>query len=175
MLISQIAQMKLLDGSNYHSWREDIDIITTVGEIDYSLWFDRPTEPTVDTPNYDHKWMQYNIEKVKWERSNDKCMIILKRCIKEALKSSIPDCDTVKEYLERVASLHKWSSKACVCSLMTEFINAKYDGNSVRPFIQKMIYIVAKINKYLRSSLDEEFVVFMIMKSLPKKFETFHI
>ncbi|KAL5647375.1 hypothetical protein ACJX0J_041730, partial [Zea mays] len=32
-----------------------------------------------------------------------------------------------------------------------------------------------KINKYLRSPLHEEFVVFMIMKSLPKKFETFHI
>jgi hypothetical protein len=55
MLISQIAQMKLLDGSNYYSWQEDIDMITTVGEIDDSLWFDRPTESTVDTPNYEHR------------------------------------------------------------------------------------------------------------------------
>jgi hypothetical protein len=55
--------MKLLDGSNYYSWREDIDMITTVGEIDYALWFDRPTEPTVGTPSYDHRWMQYNIER----------------------------------------------------------------------------------------------------------------
>ena len=39
----------------------------------------------------------------------------------------------------------------------------------------KMISIVAKINKYLVSPLHEEFVVFMIMKSLPKEFETFHI
>jgi hypothetical protein len=37
----------------------------------------------------------------------------------------------------------------------------------------KMISIVAKINKYLVSPLHEEFVVFMIMKSLPKEFETF--
>jgi hypothetical protein len=58
---------------------------------------------------------------------------------------------------------------------MTEFVNAKYDGNGVRLFIQKMISIVAKINKYHESNLHEEFVVFMIMKSLPKKFETFHI
>jgi hypothetical protein len=38
-----------------------------------------------------------------------------------------------------------------------------------------MISIVANINKYIGSSLHEEFVVFMIMKSLPKEFETFHI
>jgi hypothetical protein len=85
MLISQIAQMKPLDGSNYYSWREDIDMITTVGEIDYALRFDKPVEPTVGTPNYDHRWMQYSIDKVKWEISNDKCMIILKRSIKEPL------------------------------------------------------------------------------------------
>jgi hypothetical protein len=53
MLINQIAQMKPLDGSNYHEWRVDFDMITTMGEIDYSLWFNRPTYPIVDTPNYD--------------------------------------------------------------------------------------------------------------------------
>jgi hypothetical protein len=45
--------MKPLDGSNYHSWRGDIDMITTVGEIDYALRFDKPIEPIVGTPNYD--------------------------------------------------------------------------------------------------------------------------
>jgi hypothetical protein len=40
---------------------------------------------------------------------------------------------------------------------------------------RKMISIIAKINKYLKSPMHEEFVVFMIMKSLPKEFETFHI
>jgi hypothetical protein len=33
-------------------------MITTVGEIDYALRFDRPIEPIVGTPNYDHRWMQ---------------------------------------------------------------------------------------------------------------------
>jgi hypothetical protein len=117
----------------------------------------------VGAPNYDHKWMQYSIDKVNWERLNDKCMIIFKRSIKEHLKSSITECETAKEYLERVASHHKGSSKAYACSLMTEFVNAKYNRNSVRLFIQKMIFIVAKINKYLESLLHEEFVMLMIM------------
>jgi hypothetical protein len=74
-------------------------MITIMGEIYYSLRFDRPTESTVGTPNYDHKWMQYNIKTFKWEMSNNKCLIILKRCIKEPLKSSIPDCGQLKSTL----------------------------------------------------------------------------
>jgi hypothetical protein len=69
-------------------------MITTVGEIYYALRFDKPVEPTGGTPNYNHMRMQYSIDKVKWERSNNKCMIILKRSIKEPLKSSIPECET---------------------------------------------------------------------------------
>jgi hypothetical protein len=45
-------------------------MITPSGEIDYSLWFEKPIESIVGTPNYYHKWMQYIIEIVKWERSN---------------------------------------------------------------------------------------------------------
>jgi hypothetical protein len=107
MLISQIQQIKPLDDSNYHSWCDYIDMITIVDEIDYSLWFERPTEPTVGTPNYDHKWMQYSIKKFKLERSNNKFMIILK-----PLKSSILDCETTKEYLEKVAFHLKWSMQS---------------------------------------------------------------
>jgi hypothetical protein len=73
-------------------------MITTVGEIDDALRFDKPIEPTVGTPNYDHMWMQCSIDKVKWERSNDKCMIIIKRSIKEPLKSfhtRVRDCQRV--------------------------------------------------------------------------------
>jgi hypothetical protein len=119
--------------------------------------------------------LHYSIDKVKWERSNTKCLIIIKSLIKDPIKGAILDCETTKEYLEKIASHFKGSYKAYVCSLMTEFVNAKYDGNGVKTFIQKMISIVTKINKYLRSPMHEEFIVFMIMKSLPKEFDTFHV
>jgi hypothetical protein len=51
-------------------------MLTTVGEIDYSLWLEKTTEPTMDTPMYDHKWMHYSMYKVKWKRSNTKCMML---------------------------------------------------------------------------------------------------
>jgi hypothetical protein len=38
-----------------------------------------------------------------------------------------------------------------------------------------MISIVTKLNKYLGQPLHKEFVVFMTIKSIPKKYETFHV
>jgi hypothetical protein len=104
-----------------------------------------------------------------------KCLIIIKRSIKDPHKGFIPECETAEECLEKITSLFKGSSKAYACSLMMEFVNAKYDGNSVRPFIRKMMFVVAKINKHLGSLMHEEFLLFMIMKFLLKEYETFHI
>jgi hypothetical protein len=50
-------------------------------------------------------------------------------------------------------------------TLISKFINIKYDGNGVRSFIQKMTSTVSKLNKYLKQDLPEEFVVHVIMKS----------
>jgi hypothetical protein len=42
-----------------------IEVMTIVSEIDYSLRFDKTTEPIVGSPQYDHKMLQYSIDKVK--------------------------------------------------------------------------------------------------------------
>jgi hypothetical protein len=39
-------------------------MITTVDEIDSSLWFEKPTKPTVGSPKDDLKMAQYSIYKV---------------------------------------------------------------------------------------------------------------
>jgi hypothetical protein len=38
-----------------------------------------------------------------------------------------------------------------------------------------MTSTVAKLNKYLGKDLPEDFVVHVIMRSLPKEFDTFHV
>ena len=43
--------------------------------------------------------LQYSINKVKWERSNVKCLVIIKSLIKDPIKGVIPECEIVKEYL----------------------------------------------------------------------------
>jgi hypothetical protein len=38
-----------------------------------------------------------------------------------------------------------------------------------------MTSIVAKLNEYFDQALPEEFVVHVIMRSLPKEYDTFHV
>jgi hypothetical protein len=61
-------------------------MMTIMGEIDFSLQFEKCTEPIVDSPHYDHKMLYYSIDKVKWERSNKKYLIIIKSLIKDQVK-----------------------------------------------------------------------------------------
>ena len=42
---------------------------------------EKPTEPEENVPLYEHKLLQYNIDKVKWEKSNRKCLMIIKNLI----------------------------------------------------------------------------------------------
>jgi hypothetical protein len=130
-------------------------MVTTVGEIDYSLQHEKPIELTMGSPQYDHKMLQCSIDKVMWERSNIKCLVIIKSLTKDPIKGTIPECETTKEYLEKITSYFNRSSKAYACSLMMKFVNAKYVENGVRPFIQKMISIVTKLNEYLRQPMHE--------------------
>jgi hypothetical protein len=44
----------------------------------------------------------YEIEKINWERSNRKCLMVIKERILESIRGAIPDCSTVVEYLKKV-------------------------------------------------------------------------
>jgi hypothetical protein len=45
----------------------------------------------------------------------------------------------------------------------------------MRAYIHKITLIVAKLNKYLGQALPKEFIVHVMMKSLLKEYETFHV
>jgi hypothetical protein len=92
LLVGQIEHIERLGGIYYHLWRENIIMMTTVGEIVYSLWFVKPTKPIVGSLQYDHKMLQYNIDKVKWKRSKCRVLDHNKSLIKDPIKGAIPEC-----------------------------------------------------------------------------------
>lgn len=57
-------------------------------------------------------------------------------------------------------------------TLVSDFINMRYDAFRVRAYICKMSSSISKLKKYLGQSLFEVFVVHVIMKSLPKDYKT---
>jgi hypothetical protein len=95
-------------------------------EIDKAIMDKRLVEPTLlDIPNdlgadaktewekQNSKLMScYEIEKINWERSNHKCLMVIKVRISEGIRGAILKCETAVEYLENVESQFTGSSKA---------------------------------------------------------------
>ncbi|WVZ80283.1 hypothetical protein U9M48_027774 [Paspalum notatum var. saurae] len=125
--------------------------------------------------DYDHKVIKYDLEKAKWEKSNKKCLLIPKRSVVDAVKGSILECETAREYLGKLAAQFVGSSKAYASTLTKQFANMRYDRSGMRAYIQKMTSMVAKLNKYFEAPLPVEYVVHTIMQSLPKEYETLHM
>jgi hypothetical protein len=85
-----------LTGANYPQWREKINMSLAIFEIDKAITDKRPEEPTLlEIPNdlgADAKAEQekensklmgcYEIEKINWERSNHKCLMVICENIK---------------------------------------------------------------------------------------------
>jgi hypothetical protein len=49
-------------------------MILGLSDLDYALKDAYSTESSVGDPLYEHKLMQYDINKVKWEKSNKRCV-----------------------------------------------------------------------------------------------------
>jgi hypothetical protein len=119
--------------------------------------------------------MAYDLERVKWDASNRKCLMIIKSSIKEAIRGGIPNYETAKEYLKKVESQFTDSSKTYASTIIKKLVTERYSfGSGVREHILKMSSMTSNL-KTMDMGLKDEFLVHLVMSSLPKKFETFEI
>jgi len=95
-----ISSILLLNGSNYNVWWEKLEIALALCDIDLALISPCPTE-TVDpvreanetdvaftTRQRDHVEvrMKYNLDRVKWDSSNRKCLMVIKGSIEDSIR-----------------------------------------------------------------------------------------
>jgi hypothetical protein len=119
--------------------------------------------------------MTYDLECAKCDASNRKCLMVIKSSIKEAIRGGIPDCETAKEYLKKVDSQFTGSSKTYASTIIKKLVTENYSFDSrVREHILKMSNMTSKL-KTMDMGLKDEFLVHLVMSSLPKEFETFEI
>jgi hypothetical protein len=188
-ILNHLSVIQPLNGSNYGSWRETIDIALALMEIDLALTADAPKEPEkpvlCDGENaqafatrerdFASIRMSYELERAKWDASNRKCLMVIKRSIKEAIRGGIPDCEIAKEYLKKVESQFTGSSKTYASTIIKKLVTKKYSFDSgVREHILKMSNMTSKL-KSMDMELKDEFLVHLVMSSLPKEFEAFEI
>jgi hypothetical protein len=117
-ILNHLSTIKPLNGLNYGSWRETIEIAPALMEIDLALMADAPKEPekpvlrdgetaqafATRERDFAPIRMVYDLERAKWDASNHKCLMVIKSSINEAIRGGIPDCETAKEYLKMVES-----------------------------------------------------------------------
>jgi hypothetical protein len=119
--------------------------------------------------------LAYNLEFAKWDASNHKCLMVIKSSIKDAIKGGIPNCETSKEYLKKVESQFTNSSKTYASTIIKGLVMKRYSfGSGVREHILKMSNMASKL-KTMDIGLKVEFLVHLVMSSLPKEFEAFEI
>ena len=70
--------------------------------------------------------MSYDLEHRKWITANKKCLAVIKNTIELAIVGSIPECDTVTEYLERIKSQFTGSSKTYATQLIKQLVTECY-------------------------------------------------
>jgi hypothetical protein len=101
--------------------------------------------------------------------------MVIKSSIKEAIRGGISDCETAKEYLKKVESQFTDYLKTYASTIIKKFVTKKYSfGSGVQEQILKMSHTTSKL-KSMDMGLKDEFLVHLVMSSLPKEFEAFEI
>jgi hypothetical protein len=188
-ILNHLSAIQPLNGSNYGSCKETIEIALALMEIDLALTMDAPKEPmkpvlrdgetaqafATRERDFAPIRMTYDLERAKWDASNRKCLMVIKSSIKEVIRGGIPDCETAKEYLKKVESQFIDSSKTYASTIIKRLVMKKYSFDSgVREHILKMCNMPSKL-KTMDMGLKDEFLVHLVMSSLPKEFDAFEI
>ena len=167
-----IKEILTLKGDNYTKWKKKIDLAFILVEVDQVVTSQCPTEPVAlvrEANEADAAWatrewdfesqkMSYDLEHRKWVTTNKKCLAVIKNTIESTIVGSIPKCDTVTEYLDRIKSQFTGSSKTYATQLIKQLVTERYSGNGgIREHILRMSNLASKLKPMdlaLKSSLS---------------------
>ncbi|XP_009352547.2 uncharacterized protein LOC103943896 [Pyrus x bretschneideri] len=153
-----------LTGVNYKKWKQDLEILLGVMDMDLAL---RTEEPP--TPNEGCTSIQRSKHE-KWEKSNRICLMIIKRSMTDVVREGFPEATNAKEFMKSIEEKYKESGKTETGNLMNLLTTIRYDGEgSVREYILKVMDIAGKL-RILEVPISETFLVHVIMNSLPSSY-----
>jgi ionotropic glutamate receptor len=118
--------------------------------------------------------LAYVLENQKWVNANKKCMAFIKNMIENVIASSIKECTSVGEFLEKIKSQFTGSSKVYAIQLLKQLVTEKYTGraHSIREHILRMSNMASKLKPVDADlELKPALLVHLVMASLPKEFD----
>ncbi|CAN6724086.1 unnamed protein product [Malus baccata var. baccata] len=142
--------IETLTRSNYNKWKEDVEMVLGLMDLDLALKEEKPTAITVES-TADHK-----------AKSEKKAMA-------SSVKGGVLKQDNAKDFLAAVREKFKESDKAETGTFLTQITSMKFHGEgSVREHILKMVDLAQKL-KDLEVPMTDQFLVHMALNSLPPK------
>ncbi|GAB2269321.1 hypothetical protein Dimus_038767 [Dionaea muscipula] len=92
-------------------------------DLDLALRIERPASPTDETSPTDR------VNYKKWERFNHMSIMVIKRSIPEAFRSTVPDdIDGAKAFLANIEKRFIKNDKAETSTLLRSLLSMRYKG-----------------------------------------------
>jgi hypothetical protein len=165
-MTTQVNAIPMLNGTNFKTWKEPVEIILGCMDLDQALRIEKPTS-TPENPEVD------KVE--KWERSNRMCLMIMRRSIPETFRGLIFENETAKGFLAAVQTYFSSNEKAKASSLLAKLVSMKYKGKgNIREYIMEMSNLASKL-KSLKLELSDDLLMHLILISLPTHFGQFKV
>ena len=168
--IASINSIPMLNGTNFKTWYENLQIVLGVMDLDLTLRVSSPTPLTVESSSDEKR----DIE--RWEKANHMCLMIIKKVIPKAFRGTISETiKTAKEFLEEIKNIFVKNEKSETSTLLENLISMRYKGNgNIREYIMEMSHLASKLRAN-KLDLSEDFLVHLVMISLPTQFSQFKV
>lgn len=158
-----------LNGSNFSEWKEQVEFTLGLLELDVALLQDKPG-PLTDENTPEQRAL-YNA----WERSDRLSIMFMRMTIATNIKTSLPAPENARDYLRAIETRFKTANKSLAGKLMAELTTMKFDGSrSMYEHVIEMTNLAAKLNN-LGLTIDDQFLVYFILNSLPSQYGPFQI
>lgn len=153
--------VKTLNETNYEDRKESLDLYLAIVNLDLTLRTEK--HGTITDASTEAQRTLYE----KWEHSNTMRLKMISYTIEKSIRQSIPESESVKDYLKFVGEKFTRFDKAKKCKYLSLFDKTKYDGVSgVREHIMKLIHYYNKL-KTLKVEIGESTLIWRILESLP--------
>ena len=167
---TNINSIPMLNGTNFKTWHENLQIVLGVIDVDLALRVSFPTPLTVESSSNEKR----DIE--RWERLNRMCLMIIKKAIPEAFRGTISETIKInKEFLEEIKNRFAKNEKSEISTLLENLISMRYKGNgNIREYIMEVSHLSSKLRAH-KLDLSEDLLVHLVLISLPTQFSQFKV
>ncbi|XP_060170873.1 uncharacterized protein LOC132601830 [Lycium barbarum] len=168
-LHSLASSINVFNRLNFSERHEQVQFHLGVMDLDLALLKEKPTAIT-DTSSEDEKSFHKACE-----HSNRLSLMFMRMTIANNIKSTIPQTESVREYLKFVEERFRSADKSLAGTLMAELTTINFYGSrSMQNHIIEMTNIAARL-RTLGIKVDDSFLIQFILNSLPSEYGPFQI